>query len=92
MLDEDQNAAVHISSALVRTLPERQGEVEQAIAALPCSEIFHAEKGRIIVILEGSSSGAIGSRLAEISLLDGVISANMVYEQIESLNTLGESI
>jgi nitrate reductase NapD len=41
-------------------------------------------------VLEGSSTGVIGDRLAAINLIDGVLSANMVFEQIEDLETLDD--
>ena len=43
-----------------------------------------------MIVLEGSSTGVIGDRLAAISLIDGVLSANMVFEQIEDLETLDD--
>jgi nitrate reductase NapD len=40
--------------------------------------------------MEAPQSGMIGGRLAEIATLNGVLSANMVFEQIASLAELGE--
>lgn len=81
---------VHISGVIARSDPRRADEVAAAISRLPDVEIAHAEDGRFVLVIEGSSSGAVGARLAEISLLDGVVSASMVYEQIETLESLGE--
>ena len=39
--------------------------------------------GKIVVVIEGKSTGEMGDRLTRIALLDGVIAANMVYEHIE---------
>jgi nitrate reductase NapAB chaperone NapD len=47
--------------------------------------------GRIIVVMEGPDSGTIGGRLAEIALIDGVLSANLVFEHAESLDTREQS-
>jgi nitrate reductase NapD len=41
--------------------------------------------GKIVIIIEGRESGAIGARLAEIALMDGVLAANLVYEHAETL-------
>ena len=89
-MPEETPKVVHISSAVVRTRPEHMTEVAAAVAALPDTEIFHAEDGRIVVVMEGPDTGTLGSRLSEIALHDRVLSANMVYEQIESLESLGE--
>jgi periplasmic nitrate reductase NapD len=46
---------------------------------------------KIVVVLEADDAGAIGSRLAEISTWNGVLSANMVFEQSAQLPDIGES-
>ena len=51
----------------------------------------HAEGGRIIVVMEGPDSGTIGARLTEIALMEGVLSANLVFEHAESLDTPEQS-
>lgn len=81
---------VHISSAVVRALPQRAAAVSQAIGLLPDVEVFHAEGGKIVVVLEGATSGALAASLSEINLIEGVVSANLVYEHIEPLSALGE--
>ena len=37
----------------------------------------------LVLVLEGESSGAVGGLLAQIAVMDGVISANMVFEHTE---------
>jgi periplasmic nitrate reductase NapD len=83
---------VHISSAIVRAWPDRIAAVIKAIDGLPDVDVFHVESGKIVVVLEGPTSGAVSSRLAEIALIDGVVSANLVYDQVEPLSSLDESI
>lgn len=82
---------VHISSAIVRALPERAAAVVAAIDGLPGAEVFHAEGGKIVVVLEGATSGVLAASLSEINLIEGVVSANLVYEHIEPLSALGEN-
>lgn len=79
----------HISSAVITTFPERRDEVVSRIKELPDTEIHRAENGKIVIVLEGRNTGEIGGRLASIALMDGVISANLVFEQIETLDDLG---
>ena len=89
MSDRQRPALWHISSALVTAWPERCADVARRIATLPDTEVRFAEGSRIIVIIEGPDSGTIGARLAEIGSLDGVLSANLVFEQAENLDVSG---
>jgi nitrate reductase NapD len=73
-----------ISSAVVSAFPERAQAVAQTIAALPGVEVRAVHGGKIVILLEGRESGAIGARLAEIALMDGVLAANLVYEHAEA--------
>lgn len=75
-----------ISSAVVSALPDHAGEVAARIADLPDTEVPFREGGKIVVVMEGPSTGAIGSRLTEIALMQGVLSANMVFEQAVTLD------
>ncbi|WP_196260134.1 chaperone NapD [Pelagibacterium limicola] len=88
----DSPEMLHISSALVRTRPERQAAVVAEILGVDNCEIAHADEGRIILIIEGSTSGAVGAVLTRIATIDDVISANLVYEQAEPVQTLGEPV
>lgn len=73
----------HISSAVIVALPARRAEVERELRSMPGVEIHAAEGSRIVVTIEGPTSGALGETLSRMSLIDGVISANMVFEHIE---------
>jgi nitrate reductase NapD len=80
----------HISSAVVSALPAQVEAVLACIGEMPDTEVHRVENGKIVIVLEGSNTGVIGDRLAAIGLLDGVLSANMVFEQIEDLETLDD--
>ena len=71
----------HISSAVVSVLPARREEIIARLAALPGAEVHHSSASKLVVVLEGPGSGALGGMLAEISGWPGVLSANMVFEQ-----------
>lgn len=73
----------HVSGAVVSVIPDRQEEVAAAVAALDGVEVHAAENARIVITIEGWSTGALGDRLNEIGGMDGVIAANMVYEQAD---------
>lgn len=79
----------HISSAVVSALPAHVDTVLARIGEMPDTEIHRVENGKIVIVLEGATAGVLGDRLATIGLLDGVLSANMVFEQITDLDDLG---
>jgi nitrate reductase NapD len=73
----------HISSAVVTVFPSQSTEVIARLQAIPETEVHFFENGKIVIVLVGTSTGEIGSRLASIALMDGVISANLVFEHID---------
>ena len=85
-----EGAHVHISSAVVSVLPACRDSVIARLATMPGVEVHHRAESKIVIVLEGPESGVIGGRLAEIAGFDGVLSANMVFEQVERLADLGE--
>src|SRR5262245_11234317 len=87
--DPDHPGLHHISSAVVATFPDRCADVAGRLGALPDTEVHHVENGKIVIVMEGASVDEIGGRLAAIALMDGVVSANLVFEQIETSETTG---
>lgn len=73
----------HISSAVVVVLPARREDVRARLARMPGVEVHAGEGSRLVLTIEAPTSGMLGETLADISLMDGVISANMVFEHIE---------
>jgi len=87
MMAED---TIHISSAVVSVLPKHRDEVLRTLAALPEVEIHHSDASKIVIVMEAAESGIMGGRLAEIASWQGVLSANMVFEQVELLADIGD--
>ncbi|MGH6763318.1 MAG: chaperone NapD [Phyllobacterium sp.] len=81
----EQDRFHHISSAVISVLPGRMTHVLALLEQMPDLEVSAHDAGKIVVVLEGNSTGALGERLTHIALLDGVITANMVFEHIEKL-------
>ena len=75
---------VHISSAVVSTRPELGPALAAHIAAIPDTEVYATENGKIVVVMEGPSAEALGERLAALAALPGVLCANMVFEQVDA--------
>ena len=86
----EPSAQVHISSAVVSVLPASHDEVVRLLSQMEGVEVFHQTLSKIVIVMEAPQSGIIGGRLAQIATLDGVLSANMVFEQVASLAELGE--
>ena len=74
----------HISSAVIATLPARTGDVLAELAGMENVEIHGHANGKIVIVIEGTSTGMMGQCLSAISLLEGVIAANMVFEHVET--------
>lgn len=75
-----------ISSAVVTLLPGREAGVFAQLGTMEGVELSAREGRKLIVLLEGPSNGAVGSLLARIAVMKGVISANMVFEHTEPAN------
>jgi nitrate reductase NapD len=72
----------HISSAVVSVLPRHCDDVARLLSEMSGVEVHHRSASKIVIVLEGPESAVLGARLAEIASMDGVLSANMVFEQI----------
>lgn len=83
-------ATTHISSAVVSVLPEHRDEIMRLLAAQPDIETHQSNASKIVIVMEAAESGILGGRLAEIASWHGVLSANMVFEQVERLAELGD--
>lgn len=76
--------AYHISSAVIATLPAKTDGVLAALAEMENVEIHGHAQGKIVIVIEGTSTGMMGQCLSAISLLEGVIAASMVFEHVET--------
>lgn len=74
----------HISSAVVATKPGCLAAVLVALGRFDNLEVHGAEKGKIVVVIEGPNTGVLGDTLMRVATLDGVIAANMVFEHIDT--------
>jgi nitrate reductase NapD len=70
-----------IVSLIVNVFPAHMDSVSEAIANMPGAEVHGQDpKGKLIVVLEASTQGAIGAMADAISGLPNVISAAMVFQ------------
>jgi nitrate reductase NapD len=76
----DANQITHVASAVVSALPQRLEQVRAQLALVPGVEVVTVNGHKIVLLLETSERDAIGSLLIQISHLEGVLSANLVFE------------
>jgi nitrate reductase NapD len=73
----------HVSSLVVHVRPDHLTAVQLALTALPGLEIHAESCGKLVVTLETSTEADIVTRMNEISLLEGVMSAALVFHHFE---------
>ncbi len=79
---------VHISSMVVLTRPENLQVVKEYIERLPGVEIHgESETGKLVVVLESDRQTYITDVIETISNIEHVLSAVLVYHQIEPLDS-----
>lgn len=84
---------LHITSLVVHALPERSAEVGAAIAGIELAQVHGSDaSGKFVVTLEAPSAGAILDQVARIQHTHGVIGVAMVYQHVESLESLNMEI
>ena len=81
MPPSEQYIEHHISSAVVTAHPAKAAVVRRVLEGMPGVEVHACQATRIVITIEGPDSGSLGGTLVQIALLDGVITANMVFEQ-----------
>jgi nitrate reductase NapD len=74
----------HISSLVVHVRPEKVAGARAALGLMEGVEVHAEASGKMVVSLETATEWDIVARLNEISLLDGVMSASMVFHHFES--------
>lgn len=79
--DMAQECRVEIVSLIVSTWPKHLDEVADAISALGNAEIRGRDtKGKLIIVLQEITQGAVGAKMNAISGLPHVLSAAMVFQ------------
>jgi nitrate reductase NapD len=72
--------SIEIASVLVQVRPDRLEAAGHAIEALPGTQIYSRDpKGKLVVVIEASDVGAIGTALNRISLMPDVLTAALVF-------------
>jgi nitrate reductase NapD len=76
--------AAHIASLIVQCRPEALDAVRASIEAEPAAEVHAVDPaGRLIVVLEVASEGAVADLAYGFGNLAGVLGCNLVYHAID---------
>ncbi|PWR03347.1 hypothetical protein DKT77_06840 [Meridianimarinicoccus roseus] len=73
----------HVSSAVVTFAEGASQEVRRLVETIDGVELHGGDETRLILTIEGTSTGQLGDKLTEINLMEGVLAANMVFEHAE---------
>ena len=74
----------HIVSLVVQCLPNRMPAVAAEISNIPDAEIpARDERGKLVVLIETDGESRLMERISAIEAVPGVISATMVYHQVD---------
>lgn len=86
-------AELHISSLVVHSTPQRMSRVSAAIATIP-GALVHATSpaGKLVVTLEASTADEMVAKVGTIQHTDGVLSAALVYQSVDTLEAMNEVI
>ena len=84
---------LHITSLVVHSTPKRVKQVSEAIASIP-GAIVHATSGsgKLVVTLEAGTASEMLNTITGIQRVDGVLSAALVYQKADSLDTMNEEV
>jgi nitrate reductase NapD len=77
--------ATHVSSLVVRAVPERLADVTRRIGALNAAEVALSDaSGKIVVTLETTDEAEIVGAMSAMQHMNGVVSVALVYHLSES--------
>lgn len=83
-MTEEVDERVHISSFVVRCLPQKLQQIMDTVEALQGVEIHASDPcGKFVALLEVDSENALVETITTIELLKGVVNTSMVYHHVE---------
>lgn len=85
---------MNVSSIVVQTTADRVEGIVEVLKNSPlCDYHLHDEKGRIVITVEGAGTDEEIQKLKEVKMIEGVISAEMMYSYSEDeLTSLRDDI
>ena len=83
---------IHIASCVAYARPEAVEGVARAIRATALAEVPRQdnERGRLVILIERASSGAVLDVIDAVRALDGVLAVHLAYQHSENASDLEE--
>lgn len=78
------NDGTHISSLIVHARPDRLDAVRQSILALGGEVPGMDAGGKLVIVIETDTEAGVTEFANGVALLDGVLSANLVFHMIDT--------
>jgi nitrate reductase NapD len=73
-------SAYNICGVVVRSHHQRTNAIRQVLLQMPGVEIHASDGGRTVLTVEDEDYRRLGDTLTQIQLVDGVLSASLVYQ------------
>ena len=83
---------MNISGVLVHTQPDLSASISQDLTSLDGVEVHANDNGRLVVTVEDDTTHSMADRVTEIQLMNGVLSAAVIYHHNEALEDEEELI
>ena len=84
---------LHIASLVVYSTPARAPRVAEAVAVMPGAQVHAVSpEGKLVVTLDAGSADDMLAKVARIQRTEGVLSAALVYQCADSLQSMNEEI
>ncbi|KQW14576.1 hypothetical protein ASE08_19765 [Rhizobacter sp. Root16D2] len=84
---------LHIASLVVHSTPARAAALAATLSTLP-QAVVHAvgANGKLVVTLEADGAAQMVALVQQIQRTDGVLSAALVYQHADTLDSMNEEI
>ncbi len=85
LLTGNTQTDAHIASMVIQCLPQKLEDTAASLAAIENVDVPEKdERGKLVVLIEAADQGILMDCIKQIETTSGVISANLVYHQIDN--------
>jgi nitrate reductase NapD len=89
----DRAPEVHIASCVVRVWPKHVATASPQIESVTgCAIAANNGSGKLVVVLEDASTGALLDQMERIRAIQGVLGIEMVYQHAEEATAMKEPV
>lgn len=84
-------AELHIASCVARVRPEAMdAAISRIETTIGCNISARDPIGKVVIVIEGASTGALLDQMDEIRKIPGVLNVEMVYQHAEEESVMKE--